>query len=102
MTIRRLGENSRSRPRYKRAAISVIDAPARSQSPGPAALLGLEPGEVMLAAAHPADLAAARGVGLATAFIARPLEHGPAAEAVTATAGWDLTGASITEIASRL
>jgi 2-haloacid dehalogenase len=52
----------------------------------PAELLDLEPGEVMLAAAHPADLAAARDAGLATAFIARPLEHGPAARAVTAPA----------------
>jgi 2-haloacid dehalogenase len=67
----------------------------------PAALLELEPGEVMLAAAHPADLAAAREVGLATAFIARPLEHGPrAADTGAAAAGWDLAGASITEIAA--
>ena len=72
----------------------------------PAALLDLEPGEVMLAAAHPADLAAAGGAGLATAFIARPLEHGPAARAETAavtdTGGWDLAGASITEVAGYL
>jgi 2-haloacid dehalogenase len=70
----------------------------------PATLLELEPGEVMLAAAHPGDLAAARGAGLATAFVARPAEHGPpaAAEAVTATGDWDLAGSSITEIAGRL
>ena len=43
----------------------------------PAAMLGLEPGQVMLAAAHEADLAAAREAGLAAAFISRPLEHGP-------------------------
>ena len=69
----------------------------------PVALLGLEPGEVMLAAAHEADLAASRQAGLATAFIARPLEHGPgAAEAGAVTADWDLAGGSITEIAGRL
>jgi len=69
----------------------------------PAALLELAPGEVMLAAAHEADLAAARAAGLATAFIERPLEHGPgAAQARTATADWDLAGVSITEIARRL
>ena len=70
----------------------------------PIALLGLEPGEVMLAAAHPADLAAARQAGLATAFIARPLEHGPGASpgAEGGTADWDLAGGSITEIADRL
>jgi len=43
----------------------------------PAAVLGLEPGEIMLAAAHEADLAAARKAGLAAAFISRPLERGP-------------------------
>jgi 2-haloacid dehalogenase len=72
----------------------------------PAALLELEPGEVMLAAAHPADLAAAREAGLATAFIARPLEHGPRAAggeaAATAAGDWDLAGESITEIAGLL
>jgi 2-haloacid dehalogenase len=39
-------------------------------------LLGLEPGEVMMAAAHPIDLKGARGAGLRTAFIDRPLEYG--------------------------
>jgi 2-haloacid dehalogenase len=72
----------------------------------PAALLGLRPGEVMLAAAHESDLAAAREAGLATAFIARPLEYGPAAAAgaglTAATAEWDLAGASVTEIAGQL
>jgi 2-haloacid dehalogenase len=57
----------------------------------------------MLAAAHPADLAAAREAGLATAFIARPLEHGPqSAGGETAAGGWDLAGESITEIAGFL
>jgi 2-haloacid dehalogenase len=41
-------------------------------------LLGLEPGEVMMVAAHPFDLTGARGAGLRTAFIDRPLEYGPA------------------------
>jgi len=69
----------------------------------PAALLGLQPGEVMLAAAHESDLAAARTAGLATAFIARPLEHGPDAVGPTVPEGdWDLAGTSITEIADRL
>jgi 2-haloacid dehalogenase len=69
----------------------------------PAALLGLEPGEVMLAAAHDADLASAREAGLATAFIARPLEHGPGAVGPSVPRGdWDLAGTSITEVAERL
>ena len=69
----------------------------------PAAMLGLRPGEVMLAAAHESDLAAARKAGLATAYIERPLEHGPdAARDVSATADWDLTGTTITEVAGQL
>jgi 2-haloacid dehalogenase len=69
----------------------------------PAGVLGLEPGEVMLAAAHDGDLAAAREAGLATAFIARPLEHGPDAVGPSVPGGdWDLAGTSITEIAGLL
>ncbi len=41
------------------------------------ALLGLEPSQVMLAAAHNSDLHAAAALGLRTAFIVRPTEHGP-------------------------
>lgn len=40
-------------------------------------LLGLDPDEVMMVAAHPFDLQGARGAGLRTAFIDRPLEYGP-------------------------
>jgi len=42
-----------------------------------AGLLGLQPDEVMMVAAHPLDLRAARAAGLQTAFIDRPLEYGP-------------------------
>jgi 2-haloacid dehalogenase len=41
-----------------------------------ARLLGVEPAELMLVAAHPWDLAGARAAGLQTAFVDRPLEHG--------------------------
>jgi 2-haloacid dehalogenase len=69
----------------------------------PAVILELHPGEVMLAAAHNEDLAGARAAGLATAFIARPAEHGPHQQKdLTATADWDLTAASITDLASQL
>jgi 2-haloacid dehalogenase len=69
----------------------------------PAALLGLEPGQVMLAAAHHSDLAGAQRAGLATAFIARPLEYGPGqTREVTADPGWDLAASSVTELASQL
>lgn len=41
-----------------------------------ARLLGLEPAEVMMVAAHPIDLKGARAAGCRTAFIDRPLEYG--------------------------
>lgn len=44
---------------------------------GAARLLGLAPREVMLVAAHKNDLYAAKGCGLRTAFVRRPLEYGP-------------------------
>lgn len=51
--------------------------PARQAYLTAARLLGAEPSEVMLVAAHPSDLAGARAAGLRTAFVNRPLEHGP-------------------------
>jgi 2-haloacid dehalogenase len=47
---------------------------------GAVELLGLTPAEVMLVAAHNDDLAAAAGLGLATAFVHRPGEKGPHAQ----------------------
>jgi 2-haloacid dehalogenase len=43
---------------------------------GAVRLLGLAPDEVMMVAAHPGDLAAARARGLRTAYVHRPLELG--------------------------
>jgi 2-haloacid dehalogenase len=43
-------------------------------------LLGLAPHQVMMVAAHPGDLHAASLAGLKTAFVPRPLEHGPDSE----------------------
>lgn len=68
-----------------------------------AALLGLEPGEVMLAAAHNRDLAAARKTGLATAFIVRPAEHGPGQGTdLEPEDDWDFSVTSITDLAALL
>lgn len=56
----------------------------RAYKPDPATYLGVAdtfdvpPAGVMLVAAHQDDLAAARGCGLATAYIERPLEFGAA------------------------
>jgi 2-haloacid dehalogenase len=51
--------------------------PDREAYLGCADLLGVAPDELMLVAAHPGDLKAARGAGLATAYVDRPLENGP-------------------------
>jgi 2-haloacid dehalogenase len=80
--------------------VSRAYKPAMEAYLRPAALLGLEPGQIMLAAAHEDDLAAAREAGLATAFISRPLERGSAIPgAGTAAKPWDLSVSSITELA---
>jgi 2-haloacid dehalogenase len=56
---------------------------ARAYKPMPEAYLascrqlGLAPASVMMVAAHNSDLKAAKVQGLATAFVARPTEHGP-------------------------
>jgi 2-haloacid dehalogenase len=56
----------------------------KKYKPDPATYLGVAgifdvaPGQVMLAAAHHDDLASARACGLATAYIERPTEFGPA------------------------
>ena len=69
----------------------------------PARILGLEPGELMLVAAHNADLASARQVGLATGYVPRPAELGPHQHRNLApTADWDVIATSITDLADRL
>ena len=69
---------------------------------GACGLLGLPPDQVLMAAAHPSDLAAAQRLGLRTAFIARPLEHGPGQAAADAGGDWDFAVGSIVELADRL
>lgn len=44
-------------------------------------LLGLQPEQAMMVAAHPGDLRAAATLGLKTALVPRPLEHDPTAVA---------------------
>ncbi|MDM4139738.1 MULTISPECIES: haloacid dehalogenase type II [Mycobacterium] len=69
----------------------------------PARFLGLEPGEVMLVAAHPSDLEAAQNSGLATGYVARPDEYGPGSEPqLDSTRAWDVSGASLGELAGLL
>ena len=46
-----------------------------------AELIGVDPEELMLVAAHPLDLEGARRAGLRSAFVDRPLEYGPGSPA---------------------
>src|SRR5438034_6402371 len=51
--------------------------PDREVYQSAADILDLKVGDVMMVAAHLGDLRAAKGVGLRTAFVTRPLEFGP-------------------------
>lgn len=70
---------------------------------GAARLLGHAPEQVMMVAAHPADLHAARDAGLRTAYVPRPLEHGPhhTPEPVDTTP-FDLVAADFLDLARQL
>jgi 2-haloacid dehalogenase len=68
-----------------------------------AALLGLEPRQCLMVAAHNNDLAAAEKVGFRTAFVKRPTEHGPGqTKDLAATQAWDVVADSFTDLAARL
>ena len=70
---------------------------------GAAQLLSLEPSQVMMVAAHPPDLAAARSVGFRTAFVSRPLEHGAARVRDTPTDPTaDITASDFFDLADQL
>lgn len=80
----------------------------RHYKPDPEVYLGfgeyfrLPPERVMLAAAHPGDLDAAAAVGLRTAYIPRPREHGPDRAFEAAVGDWDLTVGGVEELAERM
>lgn len=64
------------------------------------AALRLAPAEVMMVAAHNADLHAARAVGLTCAFVPRPTEHGVGqTQDLTPEAEWDLIAPDFTTLA---
>ena len=70
---------------------------------GTARILGLEPGEVMMAAAHNGDLAAARACGLRTAFWPRVIEYGPLQKRdFAADSDWDIVASDIEDMATQL
>ena len=79
---------------------------ARHYKPQPEAylksaeILGLEPGECMLVAAHNGDLAAAASCGFQTAFVPRPKEHGPGQTTdLVAENDYDLVAGDFIELA---
>ena len=80
---------------------------ARAYKPAPEVylmaprLLRLEPSQVMLVAAHPLDLAAARHAGLRTAFIDRRFEYGPTSPAREDPEA-DESAADLEELAAKL
>jgi 2-haloacid dehalogenase len=82
---------------------------ARAYKPLPAAylasaaLLNVEPRQVMLVAAHNSDLAAAAETGLRTAFVARPTEYGPHQKLdFKAERDWDVVTDSFTGLADAM
>jgi 2-haloacid dehalogenase len=67
------------------------------------ALLGLEPAQVLMVAAHNYDLYAAQSLGLRTGFIPRPSEYGPAqTKDLQAEGRWDYVAADLEDLATQL
>jgi 2-haloacid dehalogenase len=83
---------------------------ARAYKPQPEAYLrsadalGLRPEQCLMVAAHPGDLAAAARCGLRTAYVPRPLEHGPdrAAAGPEPAQAFDVVVGDFLELAERL
>jgi 2-haloacid dehalogenase len=82
---------------------------ARHYKPDPevyqtaADMLDLPVGEVMMVAAHLGDLRAAKGVGLKTGFVPRPLEYGPGGRAnLEPDSSVDITAKDFNDLASQL
>ena len=70
---------------------------------GAARILSLAPQEVMMVAAHPSDLQAAQRQGLKTAYVPRPLEHGPGGKTHSAAGmSFDLTATDFLDLAAQL
>ncbi len=77
--------------------------PAKECYLGAIELLGGDPTSVMLCAAHNDDLSHARKHGMQTAFVNRPLEHGPQQTTdLKAEQDWEIIASSIEEIADRM
>lgn len=64
--------------------------------------LGLSPQECMMVAAHSSDLAAAGALGMKTAHIARPTEHGPGKGESAPSLAVGHAASSLTDLAEQL
>jgi 2-haloacid dehalogenase len=64
--------------------------------------LDLKPAQCMLVAAHSNDLAAAAALGLRTAHVARPNEHGPGKGEHAPSVSVDVAGKDLHEVADEL
>jgi 2-haloacid dehalogenase len=77
--------------------------PDREVYQSAADFLDLAPSQIVMVAAHQGDLRAARGVGLKTAFVPRPLEYGPAAKPdVTPVPSFDIVATDFNDLAAQL
>jgi 2-haloacid dehalogenase len=66
-------------------------------------LLGLEPEEVMMVAAHKGDLRAAAALGFKTAYVPRPTEYGPDREIdITPDPDFDVVATDFNDLADKL
>jgi len=83
--------------------------PARHYKPDPetylstAEYLGLKPEQCLMVAAHNTDLGAASKVGLRTAFVPRPTEHGPGqTRDLAPERAWDVVATDFVDLARQL
>jgi len=77
--------------------------PDREVYQSAADILDLQPADIMMVAAHLGDLRAAKGVGLRTAFVVRPLELGPNGKPdLKADSAVDVSAQDFNDLASQL
>src|SRR5580765_6768449 len=69
----------------------------------PGEFFGIPPSSVMMVAAHPGDLDAAKALGLKTAYVHRPLEYGPGKATAPPAAGrFDFLAKDLRDLATQL
>ena len=77
--------------------------PDREVYQSAADILDLPPSAVMMVAAHLGDLRAAKGVGLKTAFVTRPMEFGPSGKPdLAADSSVDVSAKDFNDLATHL